>query len=282
MGRKPQSHRISTTDDIEVSTYLEIARELHGEQPAAELKPAPPGERETIVVVDFGSQYSLLIARRIRECHVYCEIVAHDTPWERIASLGPKGFVLSGGPKSVYEAGAPLAPTYIYEKHLPVMGICYGMHVIAHQLGGKVSPGEKREYGHAILHLGAQDCPLFAGLPPSLPVWMSHGDQVTEMPPRFESLAYTENSPFAAIGSENRIFGVQFHPEVAHTPQGREIFENFTRCVCGCRGDWTPTRFIDESVDKIQRQVGNGRVICALSGGCLLYTSDAADESRIV
>jgi len=267
MGNELQSHRVSVSDDVEVSTYLEIAKELHGEQPIFEPKPLPPGERESIIVIDFGSQYSMLIARRIRECHVYCEIVPYDTPWERIASLNPRGFILSGGPASVYAPEAPLAPTYIYERHLPVMGICYGMQVIASQLGGQVSPGEKHEYGHAILHISDEDCPLFTGLPSSLPVWMSHGDQIVEMPLGFSALAYTENLPNAVMGNSEGIFGLQFHPEVAHTPQGKNIFENFVYRICGCQGNWTPSRFITESIDKIGGRVGKRKVICALSGG---------------
>ncbi|MBA7503361.1 GMP synthase [glutamine-hydrolyzing] [subsurface metagenome] len=267
MENELQSHRVSASDDIEVSTYLEIAKELRGEQPTFEPKPLPPGEKETIVVIDFGSQYNMLIVRRVRECHVYCELVPYDTPWEKIATLNPKGFILSGGPASVYAPGVPLAPTYIYEKHLPVIGICYGMQVIAYQLGGQVSPGEKHEYGHAILHISTEDCPLFAGLPTSLPVWMSHGDQIIEMPPGFKALAYTENSPIAVMGNDKGIFGLQFHPEVAHTPQGKSIFQNFVYRICGCQGNWTPTRFIAESIDKIKKQVGTGRAICALSGG---------------
>ncbi|PIU56085.1 MAG: glutamine-hydrolyzing GMP synthase [Chloroflexi bacterium CG07_land_8_20_14_0_80_45_17] len=267
MENELQSHRVSASDDIEVSTYLEIAKELRGEQPTFEPKALPPGEKETIVVIDFGAQYNMLIVRRVRECHVYCELVPYDTPWEKIATLNPKGFILSGGPASVYALGAPLAPTYIYEKHLPVIGICYGMQVIAYQLGGQVSPGEKHEYGHAILHISTEDSPLFAGLPTSLPVWMSHGDQIIEMPPGFKALAYTENSPIAVMGSDKGIFGLQFHPEVAHTPQGKSIFQNFVYRICGCQGNWTPTRFIAESIDKIKKQVGAGRAICALSGG---------------
>ena len=267
MENELQSHRISASDDIEVSTYLEIAKELHGEQPTFELKPLPPGERETIIVVDFGSQYSMLIARRVRECHVYCELVPYDTPWEKIASLNPRGFILSGGPASVYAPEAPLAPTYIYESHLPVMGICYGTQVIASQLGGQVSPGEKHEYGHAILHISDENCPLFAGLSSSLPVWMSHGDQIIEMSPGFKALAYTENSPIAVMGNSEGIFGLQFHPEVAHTPQGKNIFENFVYRICGCQGNWTSSRFITESIDKIREQVRKGKVVCALSGG---------------
>lgn len=267
MENELQSHRISVSDDVEVSTYLEIAKELHGEQPTFEPKLLPPGEKETIVVIDFGSQYSMLIARRIRECNVYCEIVPYDAPWEKIAPLNPRGFILSGGPASVYEPGAPLAPTYIYESHLPVMGICYGMQVIASQLGGRVSPGEKHEYGHAILHISDDNCPLFANLVSPLHIWMSHGDQIVEIPPGFNSLAYTENSPNAAISNGEDIFGLQFHPEVAHTPQGKNILGNFVYQICGCQGNWTPSRFMAESIDKIREQVGKGKVICALSGG---------------
>jgi GMP synthase (glutamine-hydrolysing) len=266
MKKKSESHRIAASDDIEVSTYLELAKELRGEQPVVEPK-LPPSERETIVVLDFGSQYSMLIARRIRECNVYCELVPHDTPWEKIAPLNPRGFILSGGPASVYDSGAPMPLPYIYESRLPVMGICYGTQAIAYHLGGQVTQGTKREYGHTILHISAEDCPLFVGLPSSLPVWMSHGDQVIELPPGFEALAYTENSPFAVIGNNSGIYGLQFHPEVVHTSQGKAIFQNFVLQICGCQGNWTPANFIAESVDKIKEQVGGGRVVCALSGG---------------
>ena len=184
------SHRIATTDDIEVSTYLEIAREIHGEQPAGAEEAVSGAEREAIVILDFGSQYSLLIARRIRECQVYCELLPHDTPWERIAPLNPRGFILSGGPASVYAKDAPLAPSYIYESQLPVMGICYGMQVITKQLGGHVMAGKKREYGHAILHISEIDSPLFAGLEDSITVWMSHGDRLEELPPGFSTIAF--------------------------------------------------------------------------------------------
>jgi GMP synthase (glutamine-hydrolysing) len=264
--KKSESYRIAASDDIEVSTYLELAKELHGEQPVVEPE-LPPTERETIVVLDFGSQTSMLIARRVRECHVYCELVPHDTPWEEIAPLNPRGFILSGGPGGVYDAGAPLPLPYVYESRLPVMGICYGMLAIAHHLGGQVVRGTKHEYGHTILHISAEDCPLFAGLPSSLPVWMSHGDQIIELPPGFNTLAYSENSPFAVIGNDAGIYGLQFHPEVAHTAHGKTIFQDFVLRICGCQGNWTPANFISESVDKIREQVGGGRVVCALSGG---------------
>ncbi len=201
---KPQqtsykSHRVATSGDIEVSTYLEIAKEIGGEQPVAAKEAIFRAEREAIIIIDFGSQFSMLIARRVRECQVYCEIVPHDTPWEKIALLNPKGFILSGGPASVNEAGAPLAPAYIYESHLPVLGICYGMQVLTKQLGGQVTPGAKHEYGHAILHVSNVDSALFTDLPASSPEWMSHGDKIDEMPIGFKSLAYTENSTIAVL-----------------------------------------------------------------------------------
>jgi GMP synthase (glutamine-hydrolysing) len=260
-------HRIKTSSDIEVSTYLEIAKEIGGQQPVVTKETIPSIEREAIVVIDFGSQYSLLIARRIRECQVYCELVSYDTPWEKIAPLKPKGFILSGGPASVNQAGAPLAPAYIYESHLPVLGICYGMQAITKQLGGQVSQGIKQEYGHAILHLNNADSPLFNGLDDSSPVWMSHGDKIDEMPPGFKALAYTENSPVAVMGNNDGIFGLQFHPEVAHTPQGKTILRNFAYRICGCQGNWTIGSFINDSISSIRGLVGKGKVINALSGG---------------
>ena len=262
-----ESHRIATTDDIEVSTYLEIAKEISGEQPAVSEEAVSGAEREAIIVLDFGSQYNMLIARRVRESQVYCELLPHDTPWEKIAPLNPKGFILSGGPASVYAPDAPLAPAYVYESHLPVLGICYGMQVITKQLGGQVTPGTRREYGHAVMHLSQIDSPLFAGLPESTPVWMSHGDKIEEMPPGFTPIAYTENSPYAVISNGSNIFGLQFHPEVAHTPEGKTILKNFVYKVCGCRGNWTMGSFVSESMARIKEQVGDGKVINALSGG---------------
>jgi GMP synthase (glutamine-hydrolysing) len=255
--------RIATTGDIEVSTYLEIAKEKAGEKPLPEVERPI---REGVVVIDFGSQYSLLIARRVRELQVYCELVPYDAPYERISNLRPRGFILSGGPASVYEPGAPMAPSYVFESRLPVLGICYGMQVLTHQLGGKVVPGQRQEYGHALLNLGA-DSPLFAGLPSPMTVWMSHGDLIGEMPPGFTSLAYTENSPIAVMGNEGGVFGLQFHPEVVHTPYGKEVLRNFLYRVCGCEGNWTPGNFVAESIARIHEQVGEGRVISALSGG---------------
>jgi GMP synthase (glutamine-hydrolysing) len=261
----PAGHRVPTTDDIEVSTYLEIAREKGGEQPVVS-EPARGIGPETVIVLDFGSQTSMLIARRIRECHVYCELVSFNTPWEKIAHFNLKGFVLSGGPASVYAEGAPQAPAYVFEKGLPVLGICYGMQLLAHQLGGRVSPSERHEYGHAVIHQ-AEHSELFADLPPAIPAWMSHGDHIVQMPAGFRSLAYSDNSPVAVMGNDHGMLGLQFHPEVVHTPQGKQIMENFLYRVCGCRGDWTASNFVADSIDGIRAQIGGGRAICALSGG---------------
>ncbi len=260
-----ESLRVSVSDDVEVGTYLEIARQKDGLEPVASPE-ASPVHPETVVVLDFGSQYSLLIARRVREARVYCEVVPFDTPWERIAELNPRGFILSGGPASVYESGAPQAPMYVFEKSIPVLGICYGMQLMAHQLGGRVASVDRREYGHAVVHQNA-DSSLFRSLPPALPVWMSHGDRIEEMPPGFQSLAYSENSPIAAMGNGDGMIGLQFHPEVIHTEQGRDILRNYLYNVCGCAGTWTASNFIINSVDKIKEQVAGGRVVCALSGG---------------
>jgi GMP synthase (glutamine-hydrolysing) len=262
----PTGRRVRTSDDLEVSTYLEIAREREGEAPRGG-EPRAPAQPETVVVLDFGSQYSMLIARRVRECNVYCELLPWDTSWEKVQELKPRGFILSGGPASVYDEGAPLAPTYVFESGLPVLAICYGMQLLAHQLGGRVAPSTEREYGHAVIHQGDGDSEVFAGLPSSMPVWMSHGDRIVELPPGFRSLAHTENSPYAVMANDSGIIGLQFHPEVAHTPQGKALIENFLTRVCGCRGDWTPGNFIADSILRIRERVGEGHVICALSGG---------------
>ena len=265
--QNPTAGRVATSGDIEVTTYLEIAKEKGGVQPSPTKEATPAADREVIVVLDFGSQYSLLIARRIRECNVYSELLPFDTPWEKIAHLKPKGIIMSGGPASVYEAGAPLAPSYIYESRLPVLGICYGMQAMTHQLGGKVISSTKREYGHSVLHVSDRDSPLFAGLDESLTVWMSHGDSIEEMPPGFKALGHTENTPNAAIGNNKGMYGIQFHPEVVHTPQGKAILKNFAYNICGCKGNWTIGNFISENLVSIKEMVGKGKVIAALSGG---------------
>jgi len=259
------THRVPTSDDLEVSTYLEIARQREGEQPRPG-EPTAPAQPQTVVILDFGSQYSMLIARRVRECHVYCEIVAFDAPWEEVRKLNPRGFILSGGPSSVLDEGAPLAPTYVFDSGLPVLGICYGMQLLAHQLGGRVDPSRSREYGHAVIYQG-DDSGIFHDLPPSMPVWMSHGDWVAELPPGFRAIAHSDSSPIAVMGNDSGMIGLQFHPEVVHTPQGKAILENFLYGICGCRGDWTPDAFIAEAVRRIRQEVGDGRVLCALSGG---------------
>ena len=268
-GATNLSRRVAATDDLEVSTYLEIAGSKVGqaETPHPDAQAERAYQPETVVVLDFGSQYSMLIARRVRECHVYCEILPYNAPADQVAKLNPRGFILSGGPASVYEPSAPMAPAYIYESGVPILGICYGMQALTHQLGGKVSSGLKREYGHAVLRQNVVDHPIFKGLPLEMPVWMSHGDEISEAPPGFSSLAYTDNAPVAVLGNDQGIIGLQFHPEVSHTPNGADILKNFLYEVCGCKGTWTPASFITEATDRIREQVGGGKVICALSGG---------------
>ena len=224
-------------------------------------------------MIDFGSQYSRLIARRIRESKVYCEIVTHDVDWDHVKSLNPKGIVLSGGPASVYDEDAPLAPAWVFDCGLPVLGICYGMQAMVHQLGGTVAKSQKREYGHAVLHQNASmdfytdSQRLLEGLPASLPVWMSHAGRVTQLPPGFKSKAYTDNAPIAMIGNDNGMIGIQFHPEVAHTPQGEDVIKNFLYKICRMGELWTSGNFVTDTVERIKKQVGDGKVICALSGG---------------
>ena len=260
-------HRVATGDDREISTYLEIAQHAQvadsADAPAQDLQ-----TRDLIVVIDFGSQYSLLIARRIRELHVYCEVVPPTTPWEDIARLRPKGFIFSGGPASVYDADAPLAPAEVYEGGVPILGICYGMQLMAHQLGGSVQHSTHREYGHSVLHqAGTISDPLLENLPTTMPVWMSHGDNVTALPYGFQALAHTDNSPFAAMVNDSGFYGLQFHPEVVHTPNGKQLLENFLFSICGCEPTWTPENFITESIARIKERVGDRHAICALSGG---------------
>lgn len=223
---------------------------------------------EGVVILDFGSQYTPLIARRVRENGVYCEILPHDTPPSAIERLRPKGFILSGGPASVYEERTPRLPPYLLKSGLPILGICYGMQLLAQELGGRVAPAQRREYGPMELHVKDPTSPLFAELPFSQVVWMSHGDRIEELPPGFVVLACTKNSPFAAMADDHRrLYGLQFHPEVVHTPYGREIIGKFLYQVCGCQGGWTPGSFIEESIKGIRERVGEGRVLCALSGG---------------
>ena len=258
----PRGRRVATSDDLEVSAYLEIA-----EGRASEAENEPQSVNEGIIVIDFGSQYSHLIARRIRELKVYSEVFTASSTWETVRHINPKGVILSGGPASVYDPGAPRIPDWVFERDLPVLGICYGMQALVHQLGGEVVPGQSQEYGSAVLHQDGGEASLFKELPPTFQVWMSHGDRIATLPPGFSSLAYTENSPVAALGNGNGIFGLQFHPEVNHTPLGQSILENFLVRTCDCRESWTPGNFVSDSIKRIQEQVGDGRVICALSGG---------------
>ena len=223
---------------------------------------------EQIVILDFGSQYTQVIARRIRERNVYSTILHFNTPATTIAALKPSGIILSGGPSSVYAPDAPLPDKDIFNLGVPVLGICYGVQLLAHFLGGKVEKGLKREYGKGTLRVKDGRCPLFAKLPASLQVWNSHGDKLTKLPRGFKPVAVTENSEFAAI--ENRaqkFFGLQFHPEVAHTPRGREIYSNFVHGICGCGKDWTMRNYAEQAVEEIRAQVGKEHVVLGLSGG---------------
>lgn len=218
-----------------------------------------------IAILDFGSQYTQLIARRVRELHVYAEIYPWDTPADQVTSRQPAGYILSGGPFSVYEPGAPVLPDYVLDSGLPVLGICYGMQLLTHQLGGKVAPAIRREYGPAqveaietnpLIPLGTQ------------PVWMSHGDRIERLPQGFHRLATSSSSPFAAMGDEpGRRFGVQFHPEVHHTPGGREILRRFVVDICGIEPTWTPEAIITQTVERVRAQVGDQPVLSAVSGG---------------
>ncbi len=219
----------------------------------------------SVAILDFGSQYSQLIARRVREAHVYCELFPWHAPAEQVLAIQPKGFILSGGPASVYEAGAPQAPAYIFESQLPVLGICYGMQALTHALGGLVSASNEREFGPARVDTIRQN-PL---LPPGPhQVWMSHGDRIERAPTGFTPLAASDNSPVAAMGDVGRgYYGLQFHPEVRHTPEGSEILRRFVVDICQVQPDWTPESIIAASIAKIRQQVGGRRVLAAVSGG---------------
>jgi GMP synthase (glutamine-hydrolysing) len=223
---------------------------------------------DAIAVIDFGSQYNQLIVRRVREAQVYCQLIPYDAPEGEVRSLEPKGFILSGGPASVYGEAAPSLPSYVLSSGLPVLGICYGAQLLAAALGGRVTSAEKREYGLAELHVSDLASPLFAGVPFSQQVWMSHGDFIDQLPPGFASQAYTANSPIAAMGDQSRgLYGLQFHPEVSHTRYGANLISNFVHHICGCKETWTPQSFVEQSVRQIGERVGSRRVICALSGG---------------
>jgi GMP synthase (glutamine-hydrolysing) len=222
---------------------------------------------QTIVILDFGSQYTQLIARRIRELNVFSVVLPCTAPIAEIQALQPLGLVLSGGPSSVYDADAPAADPKLLELGLPVLGICYGLHFIVHHLGGKVLSAPRREYGHAEVMIENGASQLFAGLPATLQVWMSHGDEALALPPGFHRTAISANALAGFENVERRIWAVQFHPEVHHTPLGPQIIKNFALSICGARGDWTPAHFIESTVASIREKVGKDHVICGLSGG---------------
>jgi GMP synthase (glutamine-hydrolysing) len=226
---------------------------------------------DRILIIDFGSQVTQLIARRVRESGVYCEIHPFNkVTAESLAAFGPKGLILSGGPASVADADSPRAPQAVFASGLPVLGICYGQQTMCEQLGGKVEPGDHREFGRAYVDITGE-CAIFAGVWAKggrEQVWMSHGDRVTKLPDGFRVVGTSDGAPFAAIANDDKkYYAVQFHPEVVHTPHGAQLLKNFTHQVCGCTGDWTMAAFKSQAIDAVRRQVGKGRVICGLSGG---------------
>ena len=233
-------------------------RALHSQDPAT--------DHETIVVLDFGAQYSQLIARRVRELGIRAVLAPCNQPGA-LHEPNLRGVILSGGPTSVYDDGAPQLPSSVLEAGVPVLGICYGMQLLGHSLGGAVEPAEDREYGPARARITDNSHAIFRGVPDEIDVWMSHGDVVANVPPGFRPLACTETSPVTAMGNDNGVVAVQFHPEVRHTAHGQQLLRNFAVDMCGCRGDWVPVAIIDERVAQIRQQVGNGHVICGLSGG---------------
>jgi len=267
-------HRVLAPDDAEVEAYLETA--LHAPAPDRTASDHPEGgDSGTIAVLDFGSQFAQLIARRVRELNVYSELLPHDTPLAELERRGTTAIILSGGPNSVYDEGAPKPDPAIWSGRLPVLGICYGAQLMAHELGGDVLPASKREYGPATVLIGDDDG-LFSGIDREQPVWMSHGDSITKLPDGFRSTAQTDSTPFAGLVDERRhLYGIQFHPEVAHTPRGKDVLRNFVVGIAGARPTWTPANFIESTVAEIRARVeghaaavgSKGGVICALSGG---------------
>lgn len=222
---------------------------------------------DTILIIDFGSQYTQLIARRIREQNVYSEIHPHTISFEDVQKINPKGLIFSGGPMSVYDSGAPEISSEFFNMNIPVLGICYGLQLIAKEFGGSVEPAEKREYGKAEIVI-EKVSPLLKNVKNNSIVWMSHGDYITKLPQGFQINAKTDNSPVCAISNNDKnIFGVQFHPEVVHTQNGGQIISNFLFDICNCKGDWTSQNFISSSIEEIKQKVGNKKAICALSGG---------------
>jgi len=267
-------HRVLAPDDAEVEAYLETALHAPGPERAAGDRPAGPAHG-VVVVLDFGSQFAQLIARRVRELHVYSELLPHDTPMAELQRRGASAVILSGGPNSVYDVDAPKPDPAIWSGRLPVLGICYGAQLMASELGGQVQPTPKREYGPATVTIGSEDG-LFTGLDRTQPVWMSHGDSITALPEGFSATARSESTLYAGLADPSRqLYGIQFHPEVVHTPHGRDVLRNFVVGLAGVTPDWTPANFIDSTVAEIRRRVDDhaqavgtdGKVICALSGG---------------
>ena len=270
-------HRVLAPDDAEVEAYLEAA--LKAPPPERSPDDRPSGAVETapgtVVVLDFGSQFAQLIARRVRELDVYSELLPHDTPYEELVRRGARAIILSGGWNSVYDEAAPRPDPAIWAGRIPVLGICYGAQLMARELGGDVLPAARREYGPANVTITADDG-LFEGIEREQPVWMSHGDSITRLPEGFHATAQTDSTPYAGLAAPDRnLYGIQFHPEVVHTPRGRDILRNFVVGIAGVEPTWTPANFIDttvagirERVDAHARQTGSdGLVICALSGG---------------
>ena len=225
-------------------------------------------DRDTILILDFGGQYKQLIARRVRECQVYCEILPYTTPLETLKSREPKGIILTGGPSSVYDPASPTCAAELFSLGVPVLGICYGSQLMAHLLGGRVQPASVSEYGRTELTVDAADSALFTDVPPNTVCWMSHTDRITSLPAGFRATAHTADCPVAAMeDADRRLYATQFHPEVEHTPQGADMLRRFVRDVCGCRGDWHMASFVEEQIPLLRERVGQGRVLLALSGG---------------
>jgi len=224
-------------------------------------------EKELVIVVDFGGQYNQLVARRVRECNVYCEIYSYKTNIEKIKEMNPKGIILTGGPNSCYEEGSPTYSKELFELGIPVLGLCYGAQLMTHVLGGKVITPEVGEYGKTQVSLDSSS-PIFAGVPENEICWMSHFDRISEVAPDFRIIAHTADCPVAAAANEDKkLYAIQFHPEVLHTEHGTEMLFNFVRNICGCTGDWRMDSFVENSIKAIREKVGTGKVLCALSGG---------------
>ncbi len=224
-------------------------------------------DKEKVIVIDFGGQYNQLVARRVRECNVYCEIYSYKTDIEKIKAMDPKGIILTGGPASCYEEGAATCSPELFELGVPVLGLCYGAQLMNHVLGGKVERASAREYGKTEI-VTDPSSPLFKGVPENTTCWMSHFDYISKMAPGFRSVAHSDNCPVAACENRERnLYGIQFHPEVLHTPEGSKMLYNFVRGICGCSGDWRMDTFVEDSIRDIREKVGNGKVLLALSGG---------------